>query len=120
MAKFTQVHERHWILEPVVGHDMTVQDVVRRRGRISVACENVTGHETQPPSARNLGTGFPRERYDDLRGASEKRTLGGGDYYFVPPGEAHIETAVDECTVLIIKAEPNIQYQIDDAGNRRN
>jgi quercetin dioxygenase-like cupin family protein len=52
-------------------------------------------------------------------GASEKRTLGGGDYYFVPPGEAHIETADDECTVLIIKAEPNIQYQIDDAGNRR-
>jgi hypothetical protein len=55
MAKFTQVHERQWIREPVVGHDI----------------------------------------------------------------QRCIEAEVDECTVLIIKSEPNVQYQIDEAGSRR-
>jgi hypothetical protein len=29
-----------------------------------------------------------------------------------------VETSIDECLVMIIKAEPNVQYRIDPTGNR--
>lgn len=119
-AKLTQAHERHWIHEPVVGHDID-------RCKMWYDGEGVSASLVK----MSPGTRLSRHRHDTgvqgflmsgtltYEGASEKRTLGGRDYHFVPRGEAHIETAVDECTVLVIKAEPNIQYQIDDAGNRR-
>lgn len=35
------------------------------------------------------------------------------------PGEEHIETSIEETQVLVVKAEPNIQYQIDSDGNMK-
>ena len=46
-----------------------------------------------------------------------KLTCGPGDFYFVEPGESHVEVALEDDTeVLIVKAMPNIQYPIGVGG----
>lgn len=45
--------------------------------------------------------------------------LGAGDFSFVNPDEEHVETTLDETLFMIIKAEPNIQYEIDTNGDRK-
>lgn len=42
-----------------------------------------------------------------------KLTCGPGDYYFVEPGETHVEIALEESEIMIIKAMPNVQYQVE-------
>lgn len=45
-----------------------------------------------------------------------KLTCGPGDYYFVEPGEAHVEIALEDSEIMIIKAMPNVQYPVEPAG----
>ncbi|MGO3869748.1 cupin domain-containing protein [Alcaligenes faecalis] len=42
-----------------------------------------------------------------------KLTCLPGDYYFVEPGEAHVEIALEDSEIMIIKAHPNIQYPVE-------
>lgn len=43
----------------------------------------------------------------------EDRTCIAGDYYFVEPGDEHREVSLEDDTdVLLVKALPNIQYQV--------
>ena len=120
MAKFTQVHERKWVAEPVVGHDI-------ERCKMWYDGQSVSASLVRMAANNRLSL----HRHDtwvqvfmvsgNMRWESggEQRTVGPGDYYFVSPGEEHIETSIDECVVLVIKAEPNIQYPIDELGKRK-
>ena len=42
-----------------------------------------------------------------------KHTCVAGDWYFVEPGEAHVEKALEDSEIMIIKAMPNIQYPVE-------
>jgi quercetin dioxygenase-like cupin family protein len=35
------------------------------------------------------------------------RTMGPGDIYFVQPGQMHVETALEDCEILVTKQEPD-------------
>jgi quercetin dioxygenase-like cupin family protein len=45
-----------------------------------------------------------------------KLTCGPGDFYFVEPGESHVEVALEDTEILVVKAMPNIQYPIGAGG----
>lgn len=118
MPKFTQVKEREWISEPVVGHTI-------ERCKMWYDGEGVSASLVKMPPNHKLSM-HRHETWVNVfivsgsmtwEAGGEKRMLGAGDYYFVKPGEEHIETSVEETLVLIIKAEPNIQYPIDENGN---
>ena len=48
----------------------------------------------------------------------EDRECGPGDYYCVEPGDEHREIGLEDDTdILLIKALPNIQYQIEQQPN---
>ena len=121
MPKFTQVAERDWIHENVVGHAID-------RCKLWYDGHDVSFSLVNMPSSYELslhrhdswvavfvvdGTMTVRSRDGD------ERTVGAGDFYFVRPGEEHVETSIDQTQVLIIKAEPNVQYQIGDDGSAK-
>lgn len=113
MAHFTQVADRDWITEDVVGKAI-------ERCKMWYGGEGVSASLVNMPENYDLGlhrhetwvTVFLVNGTMSYRGGGEERTISAGDFYFVPPGEEHREKSIDACTVLIIKAEPNIQYPI--------
>ena len=120
MAKFIQVHEREWIHEDVVGHAIDRCKMWYDGHDISFSLvkmpENhklsLHRHETWVAVFVVAGTIL-------VESGDEERKCETGDFYFVTPGEEHIETSITETTVMIIKAEPNIQYPINENGDRK-
>ncbi|MDX3233970.1 cupin domain-containing protein [Streptomyces sp. ME19-01-6] len=121
MPKFTQVDERDWIHEDVVGHAIDRCKLWYDGHGVSFSLVKMPAdyqlslhrHETWVSVFVVEGT----MKWEDADG--NERKLGRGDFYFVSPGEEHIETSIGETLVLIVKAEPNIQYQVDADGNRK-
>ncbi|QOZ52541.1 hypothetical protein [Bradyrhizobium sp. CCBAU 53338] len=117
MAKFTQVKDRGWITEKVVGHTIDRCKMWYDGEGVSVSLVKMPAkhrldihrHETWVSVLSYLARWCGRARKRNAFSAQ-------GDYYFVEPGEVHIETSVNETIVLITKAEPNIQYPIDASG----
>ncbi|WP_433297265.1 cupin domain-containing protein [Pseudonocardia sp. CA-142604] len=118
MSEFTSVDERQWIHEDVVGHAID-RCTLWRDDTISFSFVKLPPnydlglHKHESWVAVYLVEGTMKWESD-----GEERKVGAGDFYFVPDGEEHVETSIDECLVMIIKAEPNVQYRIDPAGNR--
>lgn len=121
MAKFVLENEREWIHEDVVGHAID-------RCKLWYDGHDVSFSLVKMPPNYELSL----HRHDtwvsvfvvegsimvQSKGADDQK-VGVGGFYFVNPGEEHVETSIDGTTVLIIKAEPNVQYQVDSTGNRK-
>ncbi|MFF5979430.1 cupin domain-containing protein [Streptomyces olindensis] len=120
MAKFTQVDEREWIHENVVGHAIDRCKLWYDGHGVSFSLVKMPPHHELSLHRHETWVAvFVIEGGLNWTSGDEERKTGPGDFYFVPPGEEHIESSVDESLVLIIKAEPNVQYPIDENGNRR-
>jgi quercetin dioxygenase-like cupin family protein len=121
MPTITRVDEREWIHEDVVGHAIdrcklwydghgVSFSIVKMPANYQLSLHR---HETWVSVFVLEGSMLVQAKGDD----EQKVTAGG--FYFVRPGEEHIETSIDETQVLIVKAEPNIQYQVDSEGNTK-
>lgn len=111
MTKYTQVHERVFSDNTVVGHAVP---------RCMMWDD---GHGVQTSIVKlQKGKDLGWHRHETwvqvfiLSGALhctlDDRTCRPGDYYFVEPGDEHCETALEESEIMIIKAMPNEQYPI--------
>ena len=102
MTKYVTTSERHWESARVRGVDMpsctlwdSGHDVVTRLFRLS------------------KGTQLPRHRHavwvqiyvvsGKLHVDLGDRTLKAGDYYFVEPGDTHVETALEDTELFIVR-----------------
>lgn len=119
MPKFTTVDERDWIHEDVVGHAIDRCKLWYDGHGLSFSLVKMPpSYELSRHRHETWVAVFLVEGSMHWQGSNgDTRELGAGDFYFVPPGEEHIETSVDATTVLIIKAEPNIQYPISADGS---
>ena len=111
MTKYTQVDERQFKADESVGHPIP-RCMLWNDGH-GVQTSIVKMHKGQ-----NLGL-HKHETWVQVFVLSGKlhcslgeRTCGPGDYYFVEPNDVHVEKALEESEILIIKAVPNIQYQV--------
>src|SRR5688500_14971197 len=113
MTKFVAKSEREFRSDSVVGHAIPRAVLYEGHG---VQTSIVRMHKGQ-----NLGL----HRHDSwvqvfiLSGSvycsCEDRTNYPGDYYFVEPGDEHVEIGLEDNTdVLLIKELPNIQYQVGE------
>ena len=120
MAKFTQVDERQWIHEDVVGHAIDRCKLWYDGHGVSFSLVKMpANYELSLHRHETWVTVFVVDGCLKVESGDEERKCGPGDFYFVTPGEEHVETSMDETLVLIVKAEPNIQYPIGDNGGRR-
>lgn len=120
MPKFTQVDDRAWIHEDVVGHAIDRCKLWYDGHGISFSLVKMPpDYELSLHRHETWVAVFLVEGTMKWAGGGEERKLSAGDFYFVNPGEEHVETSIDHTTVLIIKAEPNIQYQIGADGNKK-
>ena len=120
MAKFTQVDERAWIHEDVVGHAIDRCKLWYDGHDISFSLVKMPPHyELSLHRHETWVAVFVVDGSIRCESGNDGRECGPGDFYFVSPGEEHVETSVKETTVLIIKHEPNVQYQIDADGQPR-
>ncbi|WNM35718.1 cupin domain-containing protein [Streptomyces sp. Li-HN-5-11] len=120
MPKFVQVDEREWIHENVVGHAIDRCKLWYDGHGLSFSLVKMPpNYELSLHRHETWVAVFVVEGSMKWEGDGQERKLGVGDFYFVHPGEEHVETSLDETLVLIIKAEPNVQYQIDADGNRK-
>uniref|UniRef100_UPI003F49501A cupin domain-containing protein n=1 Tax=Cupriavidus yeoncheonensis TaxID=1462994 RepID=UPI003F49501A len=111
MTKYTHVDERVFLDNEVVGH--AIPRCMLWDGGHGVQTSIVKMHDGQ-----DLGW----HKHDSwvqvfvLSGkiycSLDNRTCGPGDFYFVEPGDVHLEKALEESQVMIIKAMPNIQYPV--------
>lgn len=120
MARVINPDDRTWIHENVVGHAIDRCKLWYDGHGVSFSLVNM------PPDHR-----LSLHRHDSwvsvfvVSGAMKVETndevqeVQTGGYYFVTPGEEHVETSLEQTTVMIVKAEPNIQYQIDTSGSRK-
>jgi quercetin dioxygenase-like cupin family protein len=121
ISKIINPNDRTWIHEDVVGHAID-------RCNLWYDGHDVSFSLVEMPASHRLSL----HRHETwvavyvVKGAMEVESDGGaparveaGGFYFVNPGEEHVETSLEPTTVMIIKAEPNIQYQIDADGSRR-
>ncbi|WNM31764.1 cupin domain-containing protein [Streptomyces sp. Li-HN-5-11] len=120
MPKFTQVDEREWIHEDVVGHAIDRCKLWYDGHGLSFSLVKMpANYELSLHRHETWVAVFVVEGSMKWEGDGQERKLGTGDFYFVHPGEEHVETSLDETLVLIIKAEPNIQYPVDADSDRR-
>ena len=121
MAKITQADEREWIHENVVGHAIDRCKLWYDGHGVSFSLVKMpANYELSLHRHETWVSVFVVEGSMLVKGAGEdEQKVGTGGFYFVNPGEEHVETSVDETTVLIVKAEPNIQYQVDADGNKK-
>ncbi|MDX3233923.1 cupin domain-containing protein [Streptomyces sp. ME19-01-6] len=120
MPKFTQVHEREWIHEDVVGHAVDRCKLWYDGHGISFSLVKwPANYELSRHRHETWVAVFIVEGSALWRSGDQERKVEAGDFYFVTPGEDHVETSIEETTTLVIKAEPNIQYPIDEDGQRR-
>ncbi|WIX75047.1 cupin domain-containing protein [Amycolatopsis carbonis] len=120
MPKFTQVGEREWIHEDVVGHAIDRCKLWYDGHGLSFSLVKMPpDHELSLHRHETWVSVFVVDGVLKWEGGGQERKLGAGDFYFVQPGEEHVETSLEDTTVLIIKAEPNVQYSIDGTGGDR-
>ncbi|MBR8640507.1 cupin domain-containing protein [Streptomyces tuirus] len=120
MPKFTQVDEREWIHEDVVGHAIDRCKLWYDGHGLSFSLVKMPAdHELSLHRHETWVAVFVVEGAMKWEGDGQERTLDAGGFYFVNPGEEHVETSLKDTLVLIVKAEPNIQYPIDTDGDRR-
>ncbi len=104
MAKFVNPSDRTWGSTPVVGLDM--ERCVLWDGRWNV----FTGFYRMPRGMRlplhrhalwvQVLVMEGRMKVDT--GAAGTRTIDAGGYYFVEPGDAHVETALEDTVVFVV------------------
>lgn len=111
MTKYTSKEERVYNANEVVGH--AIPRCMLWDGGHGVQTSIVKMHK-----GMDLGM-HQHETWVQVMVLSGKlhcslgdRTCIAGDYYFVEPGDTHLEKALEESEVLIIKAMPNIQYPV--------
>jgi quercetin dioxygenase-like cupin family protein len=120
MIEVINVADRKWVREDLVGVPVDRATLWNDGQVVSFSLVNM-------PADYNLGlhrhetwvgvmviSGSLRLECD---GAVHEVQAGG--FYFVSPNSEHLEKSVDAATVLIVKAEPNIQYPINSDGSRR-
>lgn len=119
MPTITHVDEREWIHDDVVGRAI-------ERCRLRYDGQGVSFSIVKMPAKYHLSL-HHHETWVSVfvlegsmlvqtKGEDEQIVTSGG-FYFLRPGEEHIETSIDETQVLIVKAEPGIQHQVDSEGN---
>ncbi|WP_213571164.1 cupin domain-containing protein [Rhodococcus sp. USK13] len=119
MPTYTPADEREWIHEDVVGHAIDRCKLWYDGHDVSFSLvkmswnSQLTRHRHDTWVAVFLVQGNLHYKSGDV-----ERFCKAGDFYFVPPGEDHVETSVGEALVLVIKHEPNKQYPVDEHGNR--
>ena len=111
MAKFVAKDERVWKSDTVVGNSIT-------RCMLWNDGHNVSASLVPMPKGKNLG----HHRHDtwvqvfvvsgSMKVLPDNRVIESGGYYFVEEGDEHTEIALEESLVLIIRAEPTIQYPV--------
>jgi quercetin dioxygenase-like cupin family protein len=120
MPKFTSVDEREWLNENLVGHAIDRCKLWYDGEGVSFSLVKMAAnYELSLHRHETWVAVFVVKGTMKWEGDGEERKLGEGDFYFVRPGEVHVETSIDEAMVLIVKAEPNVQYQVDPVGERR-
>lgn len=111
MSKCTKVKDRVFVDNTVVGH--AIPRCMLWDGGLGVQTSIVKMHK-----GMDLGD-HVHDTWVQVMVLSGKTlcTLGDqinkpGDFYFVEPGSVHNKIALEDSEVLIIKAMPNIQYQV--------
>ena len=115
MTKYTHAHERVYNSDTVVGHDIP-------RCYLWDDGHGVQTSIVKMYKGQDLGV-HKHETWVQVLVLSGKlycslddRTCLPGDFYFVEPNDVHREVAIEESEVMIIKAMPNIQYQVEEQG----
>ena len=120
MAKVVNPIDRSWIHEDVVGHAIDRCKLWYDGHGVSFSLVNMpSDHRLSLHRHESWVSVFVVEGSMKVESAGSTQHVDKGGYYFVEPGEEHVETSIEATTVLIIKAEPNIQYPIAAPGAPR-